>query len=84
MTDLGEDALVERGDIRYVGEDEGADALEEAPGGGAERIVLDIALVAFAVSSSRVRPWLLPLGGAGHLALTVAAIRAPSVSASSR
>ncbi len=35
------------------------------------------ALVAFAAPRSPLRPWLIPLGGAAHLALTVAALRAP-------
>jgi len=44
-------------------------------------VPLVLALIAFAVPSERARPWLLPACGACHLALTVAAIRAPSVSA---
>jgi hydrogenase-4 component F len=42
---------------------------------------LVFALVTLAIRSERVRPWLLPVGGALHLALTIAAIRAPSISA---
>jgi hydrogenase-4 component F len=38
---------------------------------------LVMAGVAFAVPSNRWRPWLLPLGGLGHLALTAAAVFGP-------
>ncbi|HEV8323159.1 MAG TPA: proton-conducting transporter membrane subunit [Myxococcota bacterium] len=39
---------------------------------------LALAAVAFAVSSERVRPWLVPAGGAAHLALTLAVLAAPA------
>jgi hydrogenase-4 component F len=44
-------------------------------------VPLVFALVALAVPSPRVRPWLLPLAGGAHLAAATAAIRAESVSA---
>ncbi len=42
---------------------------------------LVLAIVAFAVPSERGRPWLVPLGGAVHLALVVVALGRPVVSA---
>jgi hydrogenase-4 component F len=40
-----------------------------------------VALLALAVPSSRSRPWLLPVAGAAHLALTARALTVPDVSA---
>jgi len=44
-------------------------------------VPLLFASIAFAVPSGRWRPWLLPVGAAAHLALTVAAVQAGEVSA---
>jgi hydrogenase-4 component F len=41
-------------------------------------IPLLLALVALAIPSERVRPWLIPVGGVVHLALTIAALTRPS------
>ncbi len=44
-------------------------------------VPLALAALAFAVRSERARPWLVALGGAAHLVLVVAALRAPAVRA---
>jgi hydrogenase-4 component F len=47
-------------------------------------VPLALAALAFALPSDRWRPWLLPVGGAAHLALVVVALRRPEVTALGR
>jgi hydrogenase-4 component F len=47
-------------------------------------VPLALAAIALAVPSDRVRPWLLPVAGAAHLALAAAALLSPHVVAAGR